>query len=463
MTKQAVAVWVCLLLGATATAAPEPPTNRRWAVVIGVQEYNDGLFRRLEYSTHDAKLMYRLLTTRCQFPAEQVALMVDEATDKRMLPFQRQIMAEVTRVAALAQQTDTVLIYFSGHGVPNGAGGVVLASRDCDKKQPMQTGIPVAWLREVLEKCPARQKLLVLDCCHAGAGRGTTDTMRLAPCFDQAQGLVTIASCGPDELSREWPRVEQGLFTHFLRCGLEGAADLDNNGVVDVEELYKYVYNQVSATALKELNTGQHPQIYRAADSSGVIALARLDRPDAPYPIRRKLGEVYQREVGYTEKFLIQRSGHAPLEAEYSETQLQEVEVKQVDRSSRPTHLDLHCLVHKKKTQGQLPGRTRFCQIRGPLEGKTIAQEMRPEAPSPTWLMIPRRASYPTYRIRCCWRSASSRTRRSRTGKRRPIQAGCCRCSKASFPRPGSAPTPRRVLHSTAPWREGTYWSSRDR
>ena len=55
MSKPVVALLGLLLLGLS-TAHAEPPVGRRWAVVIGVQDYNDSLFRRLEYSTHDAQL-----------------------------------------------------------------------------------------------------------------------------------------------------------------------------------------------------------------------------------------------------------------------------------------------------------------------------------------------------------------------------------------------------------------------
>src|SRR5947209_7025039 len=82
--------------------AAGPPAGRRWALVVGVNEYNDGLLRRLDYSAADARLMSRVLTTRCQFPAEQVVLMTDDAADARLLPFQRQVAGEVERLTRLA-------------------------------------------------------------------------------------------------------------------------------------------------------------------------------------------------------------------------------------------------------------------------------------------------------------------------------------------------------------------------
>ena len=241
MTKRAAAALACLMVGLTAVSAAEPIAGKRWAVVIGVKEYNDGLFRRLEYSTNDARLVYRLLTTRCQFAAEQTALMIDEAAEPRMLPFQRQIVAEVTRVAGLAQQGDTVLVFFSGHGVPDGAGGVVMASRDCDKKRPAQTGIPVAWLREVLEKSPARQVTAhpgLLPRQH-GAAEGETETTKLAPVLRAGPGVGDHGQLRPGRaVAREWPRRPAGALHAFPpAAGSKGPPTWTTTGIVDVEEL----------------------------------------------------------------------------------------------------------------------------------------------------------------------------------------------------------------------------------
>ena len=47
-----------------------------------------------------------------------------------------------------------------------------------ERSRPEQTGIPCALVREALERCPAKRKLLVLDCCHAGAARGAATPPR---------------------------------------------------------------------------------------------------------------------------------------------------------------------------------------------------------------------------------------------------------------------------------------------
>ncbi len=372
---------VCLL--ATPAWARQPlPAPRQWALLIGVNQYVDGTLRSLDYAGNDARLMYRVLTTRCHVPPEQIILMTDDQADPRLLPFQRPVQAEIERLTQLAGPGDSVLIFFSGHGIADSEGRVALAPRDCQRSQANETGIPAAWLKKSLESCPAARKLLILDCCHAGAAKsaGLTSELRLAPCFEQAHGLVTLASCGPDELSQEWPTVHQGLFTFFLARGLEGTADLDGDGVVDVEELYKFLYNEVSTTALKERRVQQHPQLYRAADTTGVFAVATLAGAEVPYPLRCRPGQPWVRQVSYNEKYTLKEDGKAWL-VEYQETQRQRIEVRQSDPSGRPTHLAVHFDEHQQRTQGRLPNGSRNRQIDGPLRGKTVLQEWHPGSP----------------------------------------------------------------------------------
>jgi hypothetical protein len=379
--RSGLVLGVALAWAAAARAEPEP-SPRTWALVVGVNRYADAGFRALDYSGNDARLMHRVLTTRCHVPAEQVVRMTDDEADPRLQPVRQQVGEQVERLAGLARPGDTLVVFFSGHGVPDGQGTMVLATRDCVKADAARTGIPAAWLKKTLEACPATRKLLVLDCCHAGAARGPEDgpAVRLAPCFEHARGLVTLASCGPDELSHEWPDVRQGLFTHFLALGMQGGADLDGNGIVDVEELYKFLYNHVSETAVRVKGVRQHPQLYRAEGASGVLAVACLDSPDVPYPVRARVGSVCPRELMYTEQFTL-HSGRAVWSQEYRETQRMKVEVRETDASGRPTHVATHFVEDIQETWGRLASGGRNRVQRGPWDGRTVLHEWRPGAP----------------------------------------------------------------------------------
>ena len=73
------------------------------------------------------------------------------------------------------------------------------------------------------------------------------------------EGVVVLAASRGDEISSDYERVKHGLFTYFLLKGLKGDADTSKDGIVDISELYLYVNDRVSETAVKELDREQHP------------------------------------------------------------------------------------------------------------------------------------------------------------------------------------------------------------
>jgi len=49
--------------------------------------------------------------------------------------------------------------------------------------------------------------------------------------------------------------LQHGVFTHFLLEGLKGKADMDNDSLITVDEVYSYVSDQVPKATGQE----QHP------------------------------------------------------------------------------------------------------------------------------------------------------------------------------------------------------------
>lgn len=71
-----------------------------------------------------------------------------------------------------SQAPDTVLFYFSGHGLPDedrvGVHKGFLAASDTDPKNPI-SGLSLYWLQLLLSKSPVRQQIIWLDCCNSGS------------------------------------------------------------------------------------------------------------------------------------------------------------------------------------------------------------------------------------------------------------------------------------------------------
>jgi len=191
-----------------------------------------------------------------------------------------------------AEPGDTVFVYFSGHGFPDKEGQHFLALLDTERAKLTQSGLRTDNLRDVLRQCEASQKLLVLDCCHAGTGRGEASagpsSEEIAAAFRKAAGLITLASCGREQKSREWSQVGHGLFTYYLAKGLQGGAERDGDGIVDSDELYRYTLDEVRAASLRVFGKPQEPRRIIPGDTVGSFPLARVAPAPTPPVLPRE-------------------------------------------------------------------------------------------------------------------------------------------------------------------------------
>ncbi len=227
-------------------------TQKLWVLMIGVNHYEDSSLPDLAYSTPDCQLLEEVLTS-LSIPFAERQLFVHHCLTPQ-LPTLAAVRQSLDTILRNATKYDTVLFYFSGHGLLTGTScQPVLCLRDTNSENLSGTGL---LLQEVLQKmhsCWAQQQLLWLDACHSGGlSRKGQDTLpnpmaQLVEVLGQqdthCQGFYALLSCEQDERSWEIPALRHGLFTHFLVRGLQGEA-ADERGRIEMDRLYKYVYRK---------------------------------------------------------------------------------------------------------------------------------------------------------------------------------------------------------------------------
>jgi hypothetical protein len=167
-----------------------------------------------------------------------------------------------------ATRDDVLLVYFSGHGKLDQSGRLHLCMQDTDSADLLSTAVSSARISEFVDASRARNVIIVLDCCYAGAFRGAELGQAMA-----GPGRYVLTSCRGTQLAND-ATVENGTsyFTQHLVDGLLGAAtDQDGDGYVTFSDLYAYVDRR-----LREAGK-QIPQ--RRVDGDGELPLAK--RPQA--------------------------------------------------------------------------------------------------------------------------------------------------------------------------------------
>ena len=174
-------------------------TGRRWAVLVGVNEYEDDIYGRLQVSAKDAKTLHAQLV-QSGYDTKRMHLLADDQSE---LPTRINILTRLTAVAQATEPDDLLLFFYSGHGDQDG-GESYLVARDGQEILLADTAIPITRIKDIMKAAPARAKVIILDACHSGANIGGKGTRRMSPdfirhVFEEAEGLAILSSCKQNE------------------------------------------------------------------------------------------------------------------------------------------------------------------------------------------------------------------------------------------------------------------------
>lgn len=238
--------------------------GNRYAVIFGVEKYRERL-PNADFAVNDAKSIAELLVTNGGYKEENIILRTNEQATKSDMD--KYINAWLRNNV---DSSSSILFYFSGHGTPkttNGEG--YLVPYDGDPTFVEQTGLSLKSLYATLESLPAKEIVVLLDACFTGAGNRSVLPAGAKPLVMNAQQQVTahgrktvvLASTSGSNISLSYKEKKHGLFTHFVLQGLSGEAAMNEDGSVNVQELFTYLKPQVQRIARKEYNAEQSPQL----------------------------------------------------------------------------------------------------------------------------------------------------------------------------------------------------------
>lgn len=137
---------------------------------------------------------------------------------------------ELPAIADLARDTaDTFVLYYSGHGLTDTRGDLYLCHTGTRPEHVEYTAFEYEKVRRILLSSPARRKLVVLDCCHAGQAVNTLSADGLSGVVD-IRGAHVLAAAAATRKALAPPDEEHTAFTavllEVLRDGVDPASEL---------------------------------------------------------------------------------------------------------------------------------------------------------------------------------------------------------------------------------------------
>jgi Caspase domain len=253
------------------------------ALIIASSEYEDVDLRQLRAPATDAERLADVL--------EEPAIGGFEVTTQLNQPSHVLNLA-IEDFFADRGRDDLLLLYVSSHGVKDDDGRLYFAATNTRLRRLGATAVAAAFVNEQMTRSRSRRIVLLLDCCYSGAfpqgalARGGK-RMDIKERFD-GSGRAVLTASSAMEYSFEGDTLsgmgQPSVFTSALVEGLEtGAADLDLDGMVSVDELYDYVFDEV-----RDKTPSQTPGKW-ITDVQGKLYIARVRPRELPDELRRAL------------------------------------------------------------------------------------------------------------------------------------------------------------------------------
>ena len=157
-----------------------------------------------------------------------------------------------------------MIVFFEGQAYGEGS-EYFLAPGDFQLSKPAETGIPLKWLVETLEKCPSSDKLLIVDTFHVGSTeRYPPQTSPVAMLRSQASSMKSLQAIGArddSQLGQLWPEKSHGSFAWELAAGFKGAADTNRDLHIDASEIFTSLREKLGELSFDK-SRPQTPQLF---------------------------------------------------------------------------------------------------------------------------------------------------------------------------------------------------------
>ena len=239
------------------------------ALIFGMEKYKS--MPRANWADSDANIFYDFAIKTLGVKPENIERLINEESN----------YANIWKTidnwlnSKVEQGKSKVYVYFAGHGLASEDGSTAyLLPYDADSAILRRTAIPRQEIIQAIAKLKPRKATFFMDTCYSGNAKGG-DKLLVASRglrvvkknqYESLPDNFTIFSAArSDETAISHPSQKNGLFSYWLMRGLSGDADLDSNKEITNTELFDFLSNKVSRTAISK-GQKQNPELFGERD-----------------------------------------------------------------------------------------------------------------------------------------------------------------------------------------------------
>ncbi|BDA79624.1 hypothetical protein LPTSP3_g25540 [Leptospira kobayashii] len=257
-------------------------SGKRIALIIGINEYKDVGLNDLRKARNDAKGFAKILIQNGEF--DSVTLMTDEVDPKQdpnsLYPTKLNIDEKLDSLLLNADQNDTFVFFFSGHGISDYDEKSYLLTQDSILSKPFNSSLSVETVIQKISRKGIRKSILFLDACRDSmfTTKNVGSNLLIESSTSESEIFGILYSTKAGFFSYEDDESSYGVFTKYLIYGMEGRADSNRDRKVSFSELEIYITAAVKDWSIRK-NKQQKPFTKYFGEKSGDIILSQSTNP----------------------------------------------------------------------------------------------------------------------------------------------------------------------------------------
>ena len=264
-------------------------------VGVGIETYDEPTIQPLHYALADVNGLADSFRA-AGVPEANVRILTSEMQGA-LRPNSGGIVRALGWARTRARAGDTLVFYFSGHGVIVD-GQSYLLTVETSTEAIEDTSLPLATIRKQLAGFQGDHILLVIDACRTQPRKDKGGEavemseqwakdvrLRSLPPLQSKADVSTLLACDVGQRAFEWPDEGNSVFTYYLMQALKGAKDsLAADGTVRLSSLAPYLQREVEAWCGRARFPRQSPRLENPANADFVLYQRPRRGPETEAP-----------------------------------------------------------------------------------------------------------------------------------------------------------------------------------
>ena len=156
----------------------------------------------------------------------------------------------ISKLFRNALPDDLIVFYYAGHGIRDDDGRLYLAVPETNSASIDATALEASYILNKLKKSPSRKKIVILDCCHAGAVTGDDGLFLSRDVVDNAaikdnfvpdgEGVYVLAACRAGESAFE-SKDGGSVYTRTLINGIETGNAAPDKDILTIDDIHEFI------------------------------------------------------------------------------------------------------------------------------------------------------------------------------------------------------------------------------